>query len=129
MTLATQASAWVASGCIALASPKSSTFADPSAFVSWLDALGRGPYRAQVVGRQAEGAPSPRDQTSVSERGPHQSVIAMPVQAKQQVTEFVGENPPQGSRVDLVVDLGESLAVPVPIDGPRHLFRPQRQTV
>ncbi len=52
----------------------------------------------------------------------------MAVQSKQQMTELVGENPPQGSRVDLVVDLGESLAVPVPIDGPRDLFRPQRQT-
>ncbi len=51
----------------------------------------------------------------------------MAVQPKQQMTELVSENPAEGPRIDLVVDMGEPLAVPVPIDGPRDLLRPQRQ--
>ncbi len=51
----------------------------------------------------------------------------MAVQAQQQVTQLVREDPSQGSRVDVVVDMGELLAVLVPIDGTRDLLRPQRQ--
>lgn len=95
--------------------------------MSWLDALERGADRVQVVRGQAEGAPSARDQTSMRERGPHQPSVTMAVQPKQQMTELVSENPAEGPRIDLVVDMGEPLAVPVPIDGPRDLLRPQRQ--
>ena len=59
------------------------------------------------------------------ERGPHQTPLTMSVRSQKHVAELVSENPSQCSRVDPVIDNGRFRAVPVPIDGARHLLRPE----
>ena len=59
------------------------------------------------------------------EGGPHQTPVAMSVQSQQHVAELVRENPSQRSRIDPVIDTWRFPTVPVPIDGARHVLRPE----
>ena len=81
--------------------------------------------RLQIFLGEAESVASTCGQASMRESGPHQTPVAMSVQSQKHVAELVSEDPSQRSRVDSVVDIGELLAVPVPIDGARHLLPPE----
>ncbi len=81
--------------------------------------------RLKIVLVEAKSAASTCGQASMRESGPHQTPVTMFVQSQEQVAELMGEDPSQCSRIDSVVDIVELLAVPVPIDGARHLLRPE----
>ena len=81
--------------------------------------------RPQIFLGEAESAATACGQASMRESGPHQTPVAMAVQSQEHVAELVSEDPSKCSRIDSVVDIRELLAVPVPIDGARHLLRPK----
>ena len=56
----------------------------------------------------------------------HETVLSVTVQPKEQMTELVGEDAPEGGREDGLVDSRRVLPIPAALDGASHLFRPER---
>jgi hypothetical protein len=60
------------------------------------------------------------------ERRFHESVLAVSVQAKEEMSQLVGEDAPEGGSQDVLVHPRGLLPVPAAIDRPRDLLRPER---
>jgi hypothetical protein len=56
----------------------------------------------------------------------HESVLAVTVQAKEQMAELMSENTPEGGPERALVDSWRVLPIPAALDRASHLLRPER---
>lgn len=60
------------------------------------------------------------------ERGSHEPSVPVTIQSKEHVPELMSQYPSEGTRIDLVRDIGDVASIPVAIDRTSDLLGPQR---